>query len=173
MNAPIRKHAVARPAGAIEDLPVVFQTTPLKAALHRTIHEAEKSVEQIAWECRISPSYLYRSCLEGESGCRFPLDLAVPLMTATGDYRLLDHLNGACDRASLKLPRVRRLKRSDPQVVNEITGNFNDAMAGVLAYFAKPDQAQTAEVVAKLRRHVSEVLMLTRAVAECHQGELL
>lgn len=62
----------------------------LKTSLYLTVHGGKKSVEQIADECGITANYLYRACLEGESGCRFPLDLLLPLMQATGDYRVLD-----------------------------------------------------------------------------------
>jgi hypothetical protein len=172
-SQPLRKHAVSRPHGTTEELPAVFNGSPLKAALHRTVHESEKSVEQLAFECRISPSYLYRACLEGESGCRFPLELTVPLMKATGDFRLLEFLNGACDRTAVKLPRVRRLKRNDPQVCNEISGNFNGVMGGVLAYFAAPDREKIPELIDALRRHLSDITSLARAVATYHQGELL
>lgn len=173
MNAaPIRKHAVSKPRGTSENITPVFQPTALKAALHRTIHEADKSVEQLAFECRVSPSYLYRACLEGESGCRFPLDLALPLMRATGDYRLLDYLVSECDRATVKLPRVRRLKRKDPQVINEIAGNFNGAMSGVLEFFARPDRQKRTAIQQALHGHLCEVISLMKAVADFHQGEL-
>jgi len=144
----------------------------LKSTLYLTVHGAEKSVEQLADEMGISASYLYRACLEGESGCRFPLDLIIPLMQATGDYRVLDHLNARCGRVTTSLGRVGKLKRKDPQVVNEIQKNFNAVMAMVLEFFEQPDRAKVPEITHSLQKHLCEVAALKRTVGEFHQGDL-
>ncbi len=144
----------------------------LKTDLYLTVHQSSKSVEQIADAIGVSASYLYRACLEGESGCRFPLELLLPLMQATGDYRLLDHLNARSERITVKIPRVSRLKKKDPRVVNEISQHFNDAMADVLKFFEKPDRAAVPEIADKLHRHLCEVASLSRTVKNFHQKEL-
>ena len=81
----------------------------LKTHLHGTIHRhAAKSVPQIADDLGISASYLYRAALpcEGETatGCRFPLDLLIPLVRSTGDYQVLDYLEAAVGRVAIVLP---------------------------------------------------------------------
>jgi len=144
----------------------------LKTDLYLTVHSASKSVEQIADEIGISASYLYRACLEGESGCRFPLDLLLPLMHSTGDYRLLDDLNARANRITVALPRVARLKLKDAEVVNEITGNFQQAMSAVLKFFRKPDRAAIPALAEQLHTHLCEVASLNRAVKNFHQKEL-
>ena len=145
----------------------------LKTQLYMTVHGAKKSVAELADEIGVSASYLYRACLEGESGCKFPLDLLVPLMLATGDYALLDHLNSRCGRVTTSLPRVSRLKRKDPQVVNEIERKFHEVMAAVLKFFEAPERADIPEITKALHGHLCEVAALKRAVAEFHQEELL
>ncbi|MCL4797668.1 MAG: hypothetical protein KJZ84_24100 [Bryobacteraceae bacterium] len=144
----------------------------LKTVLYLTVHGSEKTVEQLADSMGISASYLYRACLEGESGCRFPLDLLLPLIQATGDHRILDHLNARCGRVTTSLPRVGRLKKKDPQVVNEIQKNFNAVMAKVLEFFSDPDRAKIPEIERDLHRHLCEVASLRRTVKDFHQSDL-
>jgi hypothetical protein len=169
----MRKDAARQERPASEEFAPVFQDTPLKAAIHRTVHESKKSVDEIAWACKVSPSYVYRACLQGESGCRFPLDLLIPLMQVTEDRRILDHLNARCGRVTTSMPRVGRLKKKDPQVINEIHRNFNAVMAAVLGFFEDPDRTKIPEIEAALHRHLCEVAALKRTVADFHQGELL
>jgi len=144
----------------------------LKSTLYTTVHGSKKSVEQLADEIGVSPSYLYRACLDGESGCRFPLDLLIPLMNAAGDYSVLEHLNSRCDRLTASMPRVARLKRKDAEAVNEISGNFNAVMAQVLKFFAKPDQSHADAIGQALHRHLCEVAALGRAVKTFTQKEM-
>ncbi len=146
----------------------------LKSQLYLTVHGAKKSVQQLADEMGISASYLYRACLDNEeSGCRFPLDLLLALMNASGDYRILDHLNARCNRVTVSLPRVGRLKKKDPQVINEINRNFHDVMAKVLEFYSNPDRGKIPEIERALHEHLCEVTALKRSVADFHQGELL
>lgn len=145
----------------------------LKTALHFTIHGSRKSVPEIADACGISASYLYRACLDGDSGCRFPLDLLLPLMQATGDYSVLDHINARVGRITISMPRVGKLKRKDPQVVNEIHGRFNAAMADLLRFFQDPDPAAVPTLEAALHAHLCEVVAIKRAVKDFQQGDLL
>jgi hypothetical protein len=144
----------------------------LKSTLYTTVHGSKKSVEQIADEIGVSPSYLYRACLEGESGCRFPLDLLIPLMNATGDYSLLEHLNARCERITVSMPRVARLKAKDPQAINEIGRSFNEVMGQVLEFFEKPVMGRIAAIEEGLHKHLCEVAALKRAVKTFAQKEL-
>jgi hypothetical protein len=144
----------------------------LKTKLHLTVHSSSKSVEEIADDCGISSSYLYRACLDGESGCRFPLELLIPLMLSTGDYRILDHLNARCNRVTTNLPRVAKLKKKDPTVVNEIGRNFNAVMALVLEFYETPDREKVPALELKLHQHLCEVAALKRSVKDFHQQEM-
>ncbi len=144
----------------------------LKTSLYLTIHGSKKSVEQIADECGITANYLYRSCLEGESGCRFPLDLLLPLMQATGDYQVLDHINRRTGRVTASAPRVRALKKKDANTVNEIQRNFNEAFSQFLKFWSTGDISMKRELVNTLHKHQCDVEAMKRAVADFEQGDL-
>lgn len=144
----------------------------LKAQLYFTVHSAPQSAAQLADRVGVSVSYLYRSVLEGDSSCRFPLDLLIPLMEATGDYRVLDHLNARCGRVTTKLPRVGRLKKKDPRTINEISRHFNEVMGAVLEFFENPDPTHVPQIEANLHKHLCEVAALKRTVKEFQQKEL-
>lgn len=145
----------------------------LKTALYFSVHGAKKSVAQIADDCGISASYLYRACLEGDAGCRFPLDLLLPLMQSTGDYTLLDHINARAERITVSLPRVAKLKKKDPQAINEISGHFNAVMARLLEFYASPTAELQTQIEADLQRHLCEVAAMKRSVKDFKQGDLL
>jgi len=144
----------------------------LKSSLYVTVHGAEKSVEQLADEIGVSASYLYRACLDGESGCRFPLDLLLPLMQATKDYRVLEHLNARAGKLTVDSPRVGRLKKRDPQTLNQISGNFAAVMAKLIEFFDEPYPGLAETITCDLHKHLCEVVAMKRAVAEYQQGDL-
>lgn len=144
----------------------------LKTELYQTVHNARLSVDQIAEFLNVSASYLYRSVLEGESGCRFPLDLLLPLMHATKDFRVLELLNQRCDRVTAKLPRVRKAKADGSVVISEVQRDFATLMVEILTYFNEPDEAKVSEIEERIHAHVGEMLTLRKAVQTYKQREL-
>ena len=144
----------------------------LKTSLHLTVHGSKKSVEHLADVMGISASSLYRACLDGESGCRFPLDLLIPLMQATGNYSVLDHINARCERITVSLPRVRGLKRKDADAVNKIQANFNAAFGEFLKFWIEPGQVEKAELLKALHAHQCDVEAMKRSVRDFDQGDL-
>ena len=143
----------------------------LKKQLWITIHSNKKGVETIAFELGISPSYLYRAVLPGQSGCRFPLDLLLGLMSVTGDYRVLEFVAGEANRGLITMRQVRKVKANDPAFINAMTRTFNEAMAGLLECFETP--AYPAEdLLALLYKHLCDVAAMRRAVAGRRQREL-
>jgi hypothetical protein len=144
----------------------------LKTQLSLTIHGSKKSVEQIADECGRSASYIYRVCLEGESGLKFPLELLVPLMHATGDYRILDRLNCLCDRVTVSRPRVGKLKRKEQSTADEIQANFHAAFNLFFRFWQDPDPAKRAELIQSLHRHECDIEAMKRSVKDFDQGDL-
>jgi len=89
----------------------------LKSILYEIIHKhPEKSLEQLAEEVGMSPSYLTRAALPDKddvenpdlaTGCRFPLKKLIPITRASGDFRLLDHIESALGRVAFELPKNR------------------------------------------------------------------
>lgn len=144
----------------------------LKSVLYFSVHGSSKSVEELADALGVSASYIYKSCLDGQSGSRFPLDLLIPLMEATGDYSVLDHLNARCGRVTASVPRVAKLKLRDPHVITEVQRHFNATMAEVLEFFSNPRPKKIAQVLKALHTHLCEVAALMRAVKDFNQREM-
>jgi hypothetical protein len=125
----------------------------LKAVLHSIVHEhGSKSVAELAFELGVSGSYLYRAVETGASGCRFPLDLLLPLIEATADFRVLDYLNFQCQRLSIDMPRANLLGRTDLRLLSEVGRDFHVLMGAVLALLGKPDPSQIPDIQRQLHR---------------------
>ncbi len=84
----------------------------IKDAVYQMIHRHPVlSVEAIAEQLGIAPSYLYRAATPdpemagpNASGVRFPLKLAVPLTKITGNFLLLDTMERLCNRVAVTIP---------------------------------------------------------------------
>ena len=145
----------------------------LETTLYLTIHgHPKKSVQEIADAIGISASYLYRSALTGESGCNFPLQRLIALMQATNDYRVLDHINARCNRVSVKLPQVSRLKRADTKAMHEIEGHYHKVIALVHGFFTQPDAETATALLAEIPKHVENMLAIKAAVRDYNQQEM-
>lgn len=88
-----------------------MKATTLKESLYRTIHHHPRlSVEAIAEELNMAPSYLARAALPDQdmtdtgSGVRFPLKQLVPLTRITKDFQVLDHIENALGRVAVEIP---------------------------------------------------------------------
>ena len=84
--------------------------TTLKDCLYSTIHRNHKPLKAIAEEIGMAESYLTRSALpepddsDTGTGCRFPLKKLIPLIHATGDFGVLDHIERSLGRVAIELP---------------------------------------------------------------------
>lgn len=86
----------------------------LKEALYRTVHHHPAlSVEAMAEQLIMAPSYLYRAVTpdpdtEGPeaSGVRFPLRQLIPLIRITNDFQALDYIERALGRVGVPIPPV-------------------------------------------------------------------
>ncbi len=84
----------------------------LKESLYSTIHHHSKlSVEALAEELNISPSYLARAALPDTdmdevngTGVRFPLKQLIPLIRATNDYQVLNYIENSLNRVAIPIP---------------------------------------------------------------------
>ena len=89
------------------------QTKTLKQALYDTIHHHDSlTIEAIAEQLDMTPSYLYRAATadpdtDGDtaSGVRFPLKQLVPLVRCTGDTQALDLIEFTLGRVAIPLPQ--------------------------------------------------------------------
>lgn len=82
----------------------------LRESLYNTIHRSKKPLKVIAEEIGISENYLTRAALPDQedsdtgTGCRFPLKKLIPLIRATNDYSVLDHIEHSLGRFGVLLP---------------------------------------------------------------------
>lgn len=88
-----------------------MRAATLKQALYKTIHHHPRlSVEAIAEELNMAPSYLARAALPDQdmsdtgSGVRFPLKQLVPLIRTTNDYQVLDYIENSLGRVAVEIP---------------------------------------------------------------------
>lgn len=146
--------------------------TDLKTQILMTIRGSKKSVEQLADELGCSASLLYRYGLEGESGADLPLKRLIPLMQATGDHRVLRHLNARCGFVTVSQPRVRKLKTKDPKVINEIQRNFSDLLAQFCKFVDVAPADQVTELLDAIHKHACDVAAMDRAVRDWQQQEM-
>lgn len=114
----------------------------LKDCLYATVHRNRKPLKLIAEEIGMSENYLTRSALpdpeesETGSGCRFPLKKLIPLIRATGDFSLLDHIEQSLGRVAIKAPfpastdaDIYRLTMQTVKEFGELMGDLDSSMA--------------------------------------------
>lgn len=142
----------------------------LKTHLHGTIHRHAKPVPQIADDLGISASYLYRAALpcEGETatGCRFPLDLLIPLVRSTGDYQVLDYLEAAVGRVAIALPHGAAGTRELAGQVCRTISEFGDVAraAGSAIADGRVTKREAESVERESLEVVREIMALVEAV---------
>lgn len=149
----------------------LFKT--IKMILYETIHRNKKSVEQIADEIGISVSYLYRAGLPlDESGVRFPLDYVIPLMKATNDYRILEHLAQVCGFIVIKQPRVRTPKVDGITLVSDYQDITTNAVRKLKNFLDKPDRTRYEEVVEALQRVMQSSAEAKKYCEKTYSGQM-
>ena len=172
MTSPIPKHAPGRALPATETQPAVFHDSPLRHELHRTLHEAKLSTEELAWRLGLSPSYLYRAVLTTTSAVRFPADLLAELMRQCGDYRTLEYLARECGYIAVPVAKIRRAKKTPAEVGNETAAGFHAWIADLMAFFSRPEHSAAAAIRGRLRRQLADLAVLDQAIQTFAQMEL-
>jgi hypothetical protein len=141
---------------------------PLKKVLYDTVHRRKgKTVEALANELGVSPNYLYRSCLpidDNGSGCRFPLELLVPLMSATGDYSVLRYLAHRTGHVVYRIPRSRRRTAAD---LNDHQKTLTDYFGALLQLF--DGEIDMDECLEHIHRVLEEVAGFKKSVEQGRQ----
>jgi hypothetical protein len=167
-----RKDAVKRGRRATEIGSVLFHASRLKRELHATLHNCKrKSVDEVAWTLRVSPSYLYRSCLPNENGCRFPADLLPALMAETRDYRVLEFLARETDHVLVRNEKVRQLRTRDASTLNAVQASFHAAMGTLLSFWNSPQTSDKDALLAALHQVASDIEAIRRAVRDFDQAQ--
>lgn len=112
----------------------------IKTLLYKTIHRNKKSIEQIADEIGITSNSLYRYCLDGESGSDLPLKRLVPLMIATKNFSILDHIARICGFVLIKVPRFANKREESIDILDNYQESTGQAQRSLKEFFRNPDQ---------------------------------
>lgn len=129
----------------------------IKTTLYQTIHRNKKSVEQIADEMGISASYLYRAGLPtDESGVKFPVEHITPLVKATKDNSILEHLAYLNGFILVKVPRYKNSKADEIDLVDEYQDVTTKALRALKEFLNKPDADNYENVQKALQKVMSK-----------------
>ncbi len=127
----------------------------LKSFLYETVHRANKTVAELSDETGISTSYLYRACLPIEekhgSGVKFPVDYLIPLMNATKNYSILNHIAKRCGFLLVKIPRFKNLKLDGIGMLNEYQEATTKAVRDMKEFLDNPNAINFQKVDESLR----------------------
>lgn len=145
----------------------------VKESLYDTIHRNKKPLKLIAEEIGVSENYLTRSALpdledsETGTGCRFPLKKLVPLIRATGDYSVLDAIEGSLGRFGVALPPFAPTPTADICMMTlKVTAEYSETVRAV--YQALQDdkitRAESDEIIAKGNKTITSILTLLEAL---------
>lgn len=125
----------------------------IKTLLYKAIHRSKKSAAQVADEIGISYSYLCRAGLPtDENGCRFPVELMVPLMKVTGNYDLLKHIAGLSGYLTVKIPRAFNDKKNEVSAVNNYNQVCADAANKMMDFFMSPSDLKMQQTIDSLQK---------------------
>lgn len=149
----------------------------LKVALYNTIHRSEKSVEEIAEDIDMAPSYLYRSALpdrdqdeNASTGVRFPLKKIIPLVRSTDDYQVLDYIEHSLGRVAFQVPSSLLTIKSMQEDALRAAAEFGDLMRRI------SDSCEDGKLTAQEREDVHRegyeaITAIMRIVVGCEGGK--
>lgn len=109
----------------------------LKECLYDTIHRNRKPLKAIAEEIGMAESYLTRAALPDQdesdtgTGCRFPLKRLIPLIRATGDFRVLDFIERSLGRVAVPLPDPAKSSRDIYRLSLQSVREFGELMGTI------------------------------------------
>lgn len=111
----------------------------IEKEVHETLRRAKLSVPELADRLGVQEFYLYKMSNPADNGADFKLKLAVPLMRATKDYRILKRLNQACGYLPpVRMPRAPRDKTEDGALVSAYQKTCHDAVDALIGYMDDP-----------------------------------
>lgn len=149
----------------------------LRESLYNTIHRSKKPLKVIAEEIGISENYLTRAALpdledsDTGTGCRFPLKKLIPLIRATNDYSVLDHIEHSLGRFGVLLPPPAGTLTADVcRLAMKSVTEFGELMAHVES--AADHKIKPVERENILREGYQAVQAIMSLMAACKGKEL-
>ena len=135
----------------------------LKEAIYQTIHRnPNKSINDIAEECGLSSSSLYRYCADEEtsSHAELPLRNLIPILNSTNNDCILDYLDARRGRIAFKIPKADLPKLEEGELIDDYQHATIDAVSALRKFLSKPDAKNFEKVDAALR----DVMQTTASV---------
>lgn len=135
----------------------------LKEAIYQTIHRnVGKSIDDIAEDCGISASSLYRYGADEEtsSHAELPLRKLLPILNSTDDDSILDYLDARRGRIAFNIPKADLPKYEEGELVDDYQQKTIDAVSALRRFLSKPDSKNYERVESALR----EIMCTTASV---------
>jgi len=145
----------------------------LKEILYQTIHRSRATVPELADILGVSPNYLYKMGLPTDNGARFPLELLLPLMRATGNYAVLRHLADRSGFLLVKIPRVPRNRQETNQMIAGYQALTTEAIRLLIGYFQEPTREKKRNLLEILNKVAAGSIGIKKRVEQGNQLELL
>lgn len=153
----------------------MFMNT-LKDCLYETIHKNPKPLKLIAEEVGMSENYLTRAALpdpdesDTGSGCRFPLKKLIPLIRATGDFAILDHIEHSLGRVAIKMPKPGASEDHFYHLTMKAVKEFGELMSEMDASLA--DGRLTEREISRLKKEgyeaIQAIMSLLKSIEKRH-----
>lgn len=138
--------------------------TSLQEAIEETIkHPAnEKTVEQIADDCQVNPSLVYRWAYPGDSTsfADLPLRRVRDLIESTESFFILDYLETRFKRFAIKLPKGILPKKEEGQILDDYRELTIDVINHLKTFLSNP----TKENLESVDNILSEIISKSASV---------
>lgn len=126
----------------------------LKEAIYQTIHRnPKKTINDIAEECALSSSSLYRYCADEETSSHadLPLRNLIPILNSTNNDCILDYLDARRGRVAFNIPKVDLPKFGESELIDDYQQKTIDAVSALRKFLSKPDTKNFERVESALR----------------------
>jgi hypothetical protein len=138
---------------------VMRRSTTLQEALYEMLHRSRINIDELADQMGVSKNYLYRSVIEGPSGCNFPIRLLVPAMKATKNYLPLKVINRDCGFLAIRPPRGNADRAVE---LSEYQLQFAKLLQVLISFFNDPSSVTLDHAVSALGEHMEQTACMEK-----------
>jgi len=150
---------------------------------HQTIGETiedsvrrckKKGREQIADELGVGYSNFSRMLNPNDEGARFPAELLIPVMKATGNYSPLKHIAARTGHLVINVKRLRVPKgqAGERDVQMALHETFNSLMKHIMDFMKEPSLKTKEKLLKALDAHLGEGVAARKKFEKWEQPEL-
>ncbi len=148
---------------------------------HQTIGEViedsvrrckRKSREELADELGVGYSNFSRMLNPNDEGARFPAELLIPMMKATGNYSPLEHMAARTGHIVISTRKLRVPRGSGQDLRNDVHQTFIDMAKMLSDFFKDPTPKAKEQTLAAIDKHLGETIAARKKVEKWEQPEL-